>query len=70
MSTYVYMDNYRGFSNAAIPLRQVNFLVGENSTGKTSFLELLDVLSYGPFWAFEPRFEKPGLETLLICVEN
>jgi hypothetical protein len=58
MPTYVYMSNYRGFANELVPLSRVNFLVGENSTGKTSFLDLLKVFSYPPFWLFEPRFEQ------------
>ena len=45
MQTYVYIDNFRGFVDAVVPIRQVNFLVGENSTGKTSFLELIEALS-------------------------
>lgn len=60
MPTFIYMDKYRGFSDALIPLTRVNFLVGENSTGKTSFLELLKVFSYRPFWIFEPKFGTPG----------
>jgi hypothetical protein len=56
MPTFVYLDNFRGFSNSLVPLRRVNWLVGENSTGKTSFLEVLQTLSYPPFWLFEPRF--------------
>lgn len=60
MTTFVYVDNYRGFCDALIPLEKVNFLVGENSTGKTSFLELLDTLSYPPFWLFDPKFGVPG----------
>lgn len=60
MTTFVYMDNYRGFADTAIPLKRVNWLVGENSTGKTSFLELLETLSYPPFWLFEPRFGVTG----------
>ena len=62
MSTYVYVDNFRGFSEALIPLRQINFLVGENSTGKTSFLELIETLSNMSFWLFEPRFGAPGVQ--------
>jgi AAA domain, putative AbiEii toxin, Type IV TA system len=42
---YLYLDNFRGFDNANIPIRDVNFLVGENSTGKTSFLNMLKILS-------------------------
>ena len=38
---YIYMDNYKGFADTLCPLEGVNFLVGENSTGKTSFLSLL-----------------------------
>lgn len=60
MKNYIYIDNYRGFSNTHIPMLQVNFLVGENSTGKTSFLELLEMLCYPPFWLFEPKFGVPG----------
>jgi hypothetical protein len=44
---YVYLDNFRGFSDTIIPLLDVNFLVGENSTGKTSFLTMLKLFS-GP----------------------
>ena len=60
MTTYVYIDNFRGFTASWIPLTQVTFLVGENSTGKTSFLELLETLSAMSFWVFEPRFGIPG----------
>lgn len=60
MRTFIYLDNYRGFSDTLIPLRRVNWLVGENSTGKTSFLELLEELSYPPFWLFEPRLGMKG----------
>ena len=42
---YLYMDNFRGFSETVIPLRKVNFLVGENSTGKTSVINLISILS-------------------------
>lgn len=62
MQTYVYIDNFRGFAEAVIPIRQVNFLVGENSTGKTSFLELIEVLSNMSFWLFEPTYGVPGTQ--------
>ena len=42
---YIFMDNYRGFSETLIPLRRATFLVGENSTGKSSFLSLAYLLS-------------------------
>jgi len=42
---YIYADNFRGFSDTIIPIADVNFLVGENSSGKTSFLTMLRMLS-------------------------
>lgn len=56
MTTYLYIDNYRGFSNSLIPIKRINFLVGENSTGKTSFLNLIEIFSQLHFWALEPQF--------------
>lgn len=47
---YLYVDNFRGFSSTLIPIKKVNFLVGENSTGKTSLLSLLNLLCSMPFW--------------------
>ena len=52
---YLYVDNFRGFCNTFIPIKDVNFLVGENSTGKTSILSLINLLSSPGFW-FEQRF--------------
>ena len=52
---YLYVDNFRGFSNTYIPLLDINFLVGENSTGKTSLLNLLKLLSTSNFW-FDNNF--------------
>src|SRR4051812_3768119 len=43
MKFHLFIDNFRGFSDAHIPLTEVNFLVGENSTGKTSVLGLLNL---------------------------
>lgn len=51
---HIYMDNFRGFSSTLIPLRQVSFLVGENSTGKSSFLSLVNLMSQPMFW-FSPE---------------
>ena len=56
----IFLDNYRGFSKASIPLTSVNFLVGENSTGKTSFLSALKVMGSPRFW-FNPTFDDPDL---------
>lgn len=47
MNYYIYVDNFRGFSNTCIPIADVNFLVGENSTGKSSILGLIKLFS-GP----------------------
>lgn len=52
---YVFMDNFRGFKETIIPLRDTTFLVGENSTGKSSFLSLLHMLSSPRFW-YNPDF--------------
>ena len=47
MKYYLFIDNFRGFSNTCIPITDVNFLVGQNSTGKTSVMALLKLFS-GP----------------------
>src|SRR5579864_6745062 len=47
MKYYLFIDNFRGFSDTSIPITDVNFLVGQNSTGKTSVLGLLKLFS-GP----------------------
>lgn len=49
------MHNYRGFRNALVPIKTCSFLVGENSTGKSSFLHLLNLIGKPTFW-FSPRF--------------
>lgn len=54
--SYIYADNFRGFVNQIIPLKQVNFMVGENSTGKSSILDLLDVFGNRNFWVLQPEF--------------
>jgi hypothetical protein len=45
----VYADNFRGFSSAHVPLTDVNFFVGDNSTGKTSIMNLIRLLSRPEF---------------------
>lgn len=42
---YLYLDNFRGFTETSVPIMDVNFLVGENSTGKTSLLGMWRLLS-------------------------
>lgn len=46
----LYLNNFRGFSETFIPLEEVNFLVGENSTGKSTVLSVLEMLSKSAFW--------------------
>jgi predicted ATPase len=46
----IYIDNIRGFTDTYIPIKDVNFLVGENSTGKTTILEIIKLLSDPIFW--------------------
>lgn len=46
----IYLNNFRGFTKTLIPIHPVNFLVGENSTGKTSFLAIIQLLSDYRFW--------------------
>jgi len=41
----IFMDNYRGFTETFISLSSATFLVGENSTGKSSFLALRRLFS-------------------------
>lgn len=45
------MDNYSGFNNTLVTLSDVNFLVGENSTGKTTLISLLKTFMSNNFWA-------------------
>ncbi|MFC1902661.1 AAA family ATPase [Chloroflexota bacterium] len=52
---YVFLDNFRGFTRTLLQVRDVNFFVGENSTGKTSILALIKLLGTPHFW-FEQRF--------------
>lgn len=47
MRYFLFVDNFRGFQDTCVPIIDVNFLVGENSTGKTSLLSLIKLLS-GP----------------------
>ena len=49
--TYLYLNHYKGFVNQIFPILPVNFLVGDNSSGKTSVLTLISVLQDDNFWA-------------------
>lgn len=48
----IYCDNFRGFENTFLELKEVNFFVGENSTGKTSLLKLIGIISSAGFWRY------------------
>lgn len=58
---YLYVDNFRGFSQTIIPFEDVNFFVGENSTGKTSILALINLISSPQLW-FNQDFNTPYYE--------
>lgn len=57
----LYIDNYKGFVDTIIPIKDVNFFIGENSTGKTAVLNLLEIISSPNFW-FEPDFNNSEIE--------
>lgn len=57
----LYLDNYKGFVETFIPFLDVNFFVGENSTGKTAILNLLNILSSPSFW-ISPEFNNETVE--------
>ena len=57
----LYINNYKGFVDTIIPINDVNFFVGENSTGKTAVLNLLEIITSPNFW-FEPDFNQDGIE--------
>jgi hypothetical protein len=45
-----YLDNFRGFQDTYVELKHINFFVGENSSGKTSLISALTIMSYNRFW--------------------
>lgn len=51
----LYLNNFKGFSDTIIPFQKVNFLVGENSTGKTTVLSVLEFISR-PGFLYSPVF--------------
>ena len=57
----MFVDNFRGFQETLLPIKDVNFFVGENSTGKTSLLALLKLFSSIHFWMFG-RFSSEEIE--------
>lgn len=70
---YIYADNFRGFQKTLCPLKSVNFFVGENSTGKTSLLSLVNLLTSNQFWMdTELQTRKIGLGDFkdLVSIES
>ena len=57
----LYIDNYKGFVDTYIPFEDVNFLVGNNSTGKTSIVNLITLISNPSFW-MNPNFNTETIE--------
>lgn len=57
----IYVNNFRGFNKTILEIRPVNFFVGENSTGKTSLLALMDLFSRPEFW-FNMNFNAGSYE--------
>lgn len=57
----IYFDNFRGFKKTFLTLKNVNFFVGENSSGKTSVLKLIKILSTTRFW-FSQEFNSEEAE--------
>lgn len=47
--TKLYLNNYKGFVDAYLEFKDINFLVGENSTGKSAMLDVMRVLSSNSF---------------------
>lgn len=40
----IYIDNYKGFMDTFIKLEDVNFFIGENSSGKTAVVDIISLL--------------------------
>lgn len=60
---FLFVDNVRGFSDTFIPIKDVNFFVGENSTGKTSIIDLITFLFSSNWWSehkLDARILGPG----------
>jgi hypothetical protein len=59
----IILENVRSFCNEhSIPLRPLTFLVGENSTGKTSFLAMLAQVHQSEFPSTRPGFNIPPFD--------
>lgn len=71
---YLYIDKFRGFKRTVIALKDVNFLIGENSTGKTSILALLDLFRNPQFYWGDtfntPHHEFGGFKDIISIAES
>jgi len=56
-----YLNNYRGFIDTFINTLELNILVGENSTGKSSFLAIISLLS-DPEFIIQGQFKNPYVD--------
>lgn len=69
----LFVNNFRHFNNVFIELNNLNFFVGENSTGKTSIIKLMGVLSSPGFWnyqIFDKEFFNLGSFTDLVSMDS
>ena len=57
MITKLFLNNYKGFKQTIISLKDVNFLVGDNSTGKTTVMNLLYIIDHN-FVPFQMNLNK------------
>lgn len=57
MITKLFLNNYKGFKQTIISLEDVNFLVGDNSTGKTTVMNLLYIIDHN-FVPFQMNLNK------------
>lgn len=66
-----YVDNYKGFTDTYIPLRRVNFLVGENNSGKTTVISLINLLiEKNFFFSQHIRNNAPELGSFDECISK
>jgi len=63
-TSYLYLDNFRGFKDSLLPIKDVNFFVGENSTGKSSILALIKLIEdVRSFWmSARPQFTSTDVD--------
>jgi len=47
----LYLNNYKGFISEYLPFKDINFFVGDNSTGKSSIISLINTMQNREFWS-------------------